>query len=75
MKPLTRFYLGDIVRMKKTHPCGEDRWEVIRLGMDIRIRCLGCDRHVLLSRRKFERAVSRILDSPVGDSMGEDDTE
>lgn len=75
MKPMTPFYLGDIVEMKKTHPCGEKRWEVVRLGMDIRAKCLGCGRQVLLSRRKFERAVRRVLESPVGDSMKEDEGE
>ncbi len=75
MKPMTPFYLGDIVEMKKSHPCGETRWEVVRLGMDIRAKCLGCGRTVLLSRRKFERAVRRILESPVGDSIKEDQRE
>ncbi len=71
MKPLTKFYLGDVVEMKKKHPCGETRWEVLRLGMDIRAACLTCGRQVVLPRRKFERAVRRIIASPVGDTMGD----
>ncbi len=49
--------IGDIVRMKKTHPCGSDEWEVLRMGMDFVIRCVGCKRVVMISRVKFERAV------------------
>ena len=49
------FAVGDIVRMKKPHPCGSCEWEILRVGMDVRLRCRGCGRMVLLSRRKFER--------------------
>jgi hypothetical protein len=53
--------VGDVVQMRKTHPCGSDRWRVYRVGADIGIRCLGCERRLLLPRRKFERAVKRVL--------------
>ncbi len=53
--------LGDIVQCKKKHPCGSDQWEIIRVGMDIRIRCQGCGRVVLLPRQKFEKSVKKIL--------------
>lgn len=56
-----KFYLGDVVQTRKAHPCGADRWEIIRTGMDIRIRCQGCGHVVLLPRRRFERAIKRIL--------------
>lgn len=56
------YFLGDIVQMKKVHPCGSDKWEVVRTGMDFRIKCLGCDRHVLLPRSKFEKGVKRLLE-------------
>src|SRR5690606_33516314 len=52
-----KFYLGDVVQMRKPHPCGDDRWEVLRTGMDFRIKCLGCGRVVMLPRRKFEKQV------------------
>lgn len=55
------FYLGDIVEMKKEHPCGSKEWEVIRLGADIKIKCRGCGRIVMLSRVKFEKDVKRII--------------
>jgi len=56
-----KFFLGDVVRMRKPHPCGDDRWEVMRTGMDFRMKCLGCGRVVMIPRRKFERGVKEIL--------------
>ncbi len=55
------FHLGDIVTMKKQHPCGTNEWEVIRLGMDIRIKCVHCGRSVLLPRRDFERSLKKVV--------------
>lgn len=56
-----KFYLGDIVVLRKAHPCGSNRWEVLRTGMDFRIRCLGCGHLVMLPRRRFERAVKSVV--------------
>ena len=57
-----KYNLGDIVKMKKKHPCGSDTWEITRTGMDFRIRCTGCGRQVMLPRPKFEKSVQSILD-------------
>lgn len=56
-----KFYLGDVVKMRKGHPCGSDEWEVLRTGMDFRIRCLGCKRVVMLPRPKFEKGIKAIV--------------
>ena len=53
--------LGDIVRLKKKHPCGSNEWEVVRVGADIGIRCLGCQHRVLLDRRAFESRVAALV--------------
>jgi len=53
--------LGDVVRMRKPHPCGSTDWQVVRLGADIGIRCLGCSRRVLLPRSQFVRQVKTVL--------------
>jgi hypothetical protein len=53
--------LGDVVRLKKKHPCGNDEWQVVRVGADIRIRCLKCQRYVLLERPVFERRVKALV--------------
>jgi hypothetical protein len=59
--------LGDVVRLRKAHPCGSFQWEVVRLGADIGIRCSGCGRRVLLPRRQFTRQVKTLI------RRGEDD--
>lgn len=53
--------LGDIVRLKKQHPCGSYEWEVVRLGADIGIKCLKCQHRVLLPRSDFERRVKEFI--------------
>jgi len=53
--------MNDVLKLRKTHPCGEDRWKVIRLGADIKIECLGCGRQVMLPRRKLSRSVKTNL--------------
>ncbi len=56
------YQLNDIVEMKKPHPCGENRWRIIRLGMDIRIKCEGCSHSVLIPRKKFEKKMKRLVE-------------
>lgn len=55
------FNLGDIVLMKKQHPCGSSEWEIIRLGADIKIKCVGCGRLVMLPRNKFQKGIKKIV--------------
>jgi hypothetical protein len=54
------FHLGDIVRMKKKHPRGSYHWEVTRMGADIKIKCQGCGRMVMLPRLQFEKRMLRV---------------
>lgn len=54
--------LNDIVQMKKQHPCGENKWKIIRMGMDVRIKCLGCERSILIPRNEFSKKVKRIIE-------------
>ncbi|MBM4464962.1 MAG: DUF951 domain-containing protein [Chloroflexi bacterium] len=53
--------LGDVVRLRKQHPCGGYEWEVVRLGADIGIKCQTCGRRLLLPRRKFEKSVKKLV--------------
>ena len=55
------FALNDTVRMKKPHACGENKWTVIRVGADVKLRCLGCGRVVMLDRLDFQKAAKQIL--------------
>ncbi len=55
------FLMGDVVRLRKPHPCGGADWQVVRLGADIRLKCLTCGRLVLLERRELERRVKAFV--------------
>ena len=53
--------LGDILRMKKAHPCGSREWEVLRTGMDFRLRCRGCGHEILTPRSKAEKNIKEVI--------------
>lgn len=55
-----QFELGDIIKMKKPHPCGSSEWEVLRVGADFRLKCRGCGHQVMLARRLVEKNVRGI---------------
>ena len=50
-----------MVEMKKEHPCGSRRWEVLRVGMDLKLRCCGCGHEVMAPRRKLEKSIKRMI--------------
>lgn len=52
--------VGDVLTMKKQHPCGAERWLVLRAGMDFRLRCLGCGHEVMIARVKAEKGIKRV---------------
>lgn len=52
--------VGDILIMKKNHPCGNNQWEVLRIGADFKLRCLGCNHEVMGARSKFEKNIKSI---------------
>ncbi|SFP89969.1 hypothetical protein SAMN05518683_11262 [Salibacterium halotolerans] len=56
------FALHDVVEMKKPHPCGENRWKIIRVGADIRIKCQGCGHSVMLPRREFRKKMKKVIE-------------
>ncbi|WDL99162.1 DUF951 domain-containing protein [Alicyclobacillus sp. ALC3] len=55
------FHLDDVVQLKKPHACGSNQWRVIRMGMDIRVKCEACGHSVLIPRPRFERLVRKVL--------------
>lgn len=57
-------HLDDEVRLKRPHPCGSDRWLILRVGADLRLQCRGCQRIILVPRAEFERRVARIYPAP-----------
>jgi len=59
--------LGDVVELKKSHPCGSKQWEIMRTGADFRIKCLGCSHQVMIERPKFEKSIKKIIKTSVTD--------
>ncbi len=53
--------LGDVLQMKKAHPCGGREWDVLRVGMDFRLRCTTCGREMLIPRVRVEKSIKKIL--------------
>lgn len=52
--------VGDIVRLKKNHPCGSFEWKVLRVGMDFRLKCLACGHQVMIPRKKVEKSIKQV---------------
>ncbi|MBQ1689518.1 MAG: DUF951 domain-containing protein [Lachnospiraceae bacterium] len=53
--------VGDVVRLKKQHPCGSNLWEVLRVGIDFRLKCQGCGHQIMLPRKQVEKNVKEII--------------
>ena len=64
MSLVTKLRLGDVVQLKKSHPCGSDEWEVTKLGNDIKARCTGCARIMMMRRTRFVRLIRRHVSLP-----------
>ena len=60
-RPVLELLVGDVVRLRRPHPCGGATWLIDRLGADIGLRCQGCSRHVLLERRALERRLAEFV--------------
>lgn len=71
--PILKLYVGDVVRTRKAHPCGNDQWEIIRLGADVRITCTKCGRSVLMERVKLERRIRQFIRRGAGAADEADD--
>ena len=64
MQGMTPLEPGQRVELKKPHACGANEWEIVRLGMDIKLRCVNCGRYVTLPRQQCERRVKKVLSQP-----------
>ena len=53
--------VNDIIQVKKQHPCGSNEWKILRLGMDIKLQCCGCERIVMMPRAKFNQIARRNI--------------
>ena len=61
------YKLGSLVVMKKAHPCGSNEWKIIRMGVDMKIKCIKCGREVMLDRLEFEKKLKKVI----GEADGE----
>ncbi len=52
--------IGDVLKLKKPHPCGSREWEVLRVGADFRLKCLGCEHQIMIARRLLEKNIKEI---------------
>lgn len=59
---MKKYKLNDIVSLKKGHPCGENKWRIERMGADMKLRCLGCDKLVWMKRIEFDKKIRKIKD-------------
>ncbi len=57
---LMEIHVGDIVKLKKPHPCGSKEWEVLREGADFRLKCCGCGHQIMIARRLLEKNVKEV---------------
>ncbi|MCL2517619.1 MAG: DUF951 domain-containing protein [Oscillospiraceae bacterium] len=57
---IIKFDVGDILQMRKLHPCGSDKFEVMRVGSDIRVKCAGCGRDTTVPRIKLEKNIKNV---------------
>ena len=55
------FEIGSVIKMKKPHPCGENRWEILRVGMEFRLKCQGCEHNVIVPRKVVEKNFKGFL--------------
>ena len=61
MQSVTNVLVGDILEMKKPHPCGSKTWEVLRVGMDFRLRCTGCQHELMITRVRALKSAKKII--------------
>ena len=71
---LYKYQVGDIVTMRKSHPCGSKNWEVLRIGADIKLKCAKCGHEFVMSRQALEKATVSVA-SAAGNSDGDDKKE
>lgn len=58
-----KYGIGNIVIMKKAHPCGTNLWEIVRLGVDIKLKCVNCGRTIMMDRLEFEKKLKKVVEN------------
>jgi len=60
-KAVMDIHVGDVLELKKTHPCGSREWLVLRVGMDFKLRCRGCGHELMIPRSKAEKSIKKVI--------------
>ncbi len=63
-----QYNIGDKVILKKGHPCGSNNWEVVRLGADIKLKCMGCGRLIFMPRIEFNKKIKKVIEKEKNDA-------
>ena len=58
---MDKYEVGDVLRLKKQHPCGSSQWEVLRVGADFRLKCMGCGHQVMTERKMVEKNARGLM--------------
>lgn len=69
IRQILKLSIGDVVELKKPHPCGEKSFRILRVGSDVRIVCIGCGRDMTLDRVKLEKAIKKIIPASPQDDL------
>lgn len=56
------YQVGNKIVMKKSHPCGSDMWEILRVGMDFRLKCCGCGHQIMIPRPTVEKSTKKVIE-------------
>ncbi|MBR3964076.1 MAG: DUF951 domain-containing protein [Clostridia bacterium] len=64
---IVKFNVGDTLVLKKSHPCGDNRFKVLRTGSEVRIACIGCGRDMTLGREKLDCAIKKVISENIND--------
>ncbi|MBE5822375.1 MAG: DUF951 domain-containing protein [Clostridiales bacterium] len=59
---MNEYVIGDIVQTKKKHPCGSDTWEITRIGVDFKLKCIGCGHIIMIEREKALKMIKKKID-------------
>ena len=62
---MDKYGVGDVVKLKKAHPCGSSEWEILRVGADFKLRCTGCGREFMTPRSKCEKKIKSVIRNAV----------
>ncbi|MFI3201861.1 MAG: DUF951 domain-containing protein [Eubacteriales bacterium] len=71
---MNKYQVGQIIQLKKQHPCGSNQWELLRVGADFRLKCLGCEHQIMIARKNIEKSIKTVVNNDDGRSESRGNT-